>query len=56
MQEYENKWHPVAYFSRKMSPAKQNYGIRNKELLAIVVLFKAYLGKLHNMIRNVKTQ
>ena len=40
MQEYESKWHPMMYFSQKMSPAEQNYGIRNKKLLAIVILFK----------------
>jgi hypothetical protein len=26
----------VAYYSRKMTPAEQNYDIHNKELLAIV--------------------
>ena len=41
-QEYEGKWHPVAYFSRKMSPAEQNYGIGDKELLAIVASLKEW--------------
>ena len=36
IQEYEGKWHPVVYILRKLSPAKQNYDIYNKELLAIV--------------------
>ena len=35
-QEHEGKRHPVAYYSRKMTPAEQNYDIHDKELLAIV--------------------
>ena len=35
-QEHGNKRHPIAYYSRKMSPAEQNYDIHDKELLAIV--------------------
>ncbi|OQN95116.1 hypothetical protein B0A48_18806, partial [Cryoendolithus antarcticus] len=35
-QEHEGQRHPVAYYSRKMSPAEQNYDIHDKELLAIV--------------------
>ena len=36
-QDHEGKRHPVAYYSRKMTPAEQNYDIHDKELLAIVV-------------------
>ena len=35
-QEHGNKRYPIAYYSRKMSPAEQNYDIHDKELLAIV--------------------
>jgi len=31
-----NQQHPVAYFSKSMNPAEQNYIVHNKELLAIV--------------------
>ena len=32
--------HPVAYFSHKLSPAKINYEVYDKELLAIVESFR----------------
>jgi len=40
-QLYEGMWHPMAYYSRKLSPAEQNYDIHDKKLLAIVVALKA---------------
>ncbi len=35
-QRHEGMWHLVAYLSRKLSPAEQNYDVHDKELLAIV--------------------
>ncbi len=35
-------WHPMAYYSRKLSLAKQNYDIHDKELLAIVAALEAW--------------
>ena len=35
-----SQWHPVAYYSQKMIPAKTRYKIHNAELLAIVKVFK----------------
>ncbi|KAJ1041202.1 hypothetical protein NDA10_004095 [Ustilago hordei] len=35
-QEHEGRWHPVAFYSRKMSSAEKNYEIHDKELLAVV--------------------
>jgi len=32
----DGKWHPIAYYSRKMLAAEQNYDIHDKELLAII--------------------
>jgi len=36
LQEQEGKWRPIAFLSRTMQLAEQNYKIYNKELLAIV--------------------
>jgi len=30
------KWHPVAFYSKSLSPVEQNYEIHNKEILAII--------------------
>ena len=38
LQEYNNGFHPIAYFSKKYLPAEKNYVPHNTELLAI---FKA---------------
>jgi hypothetical protein len=38
--------HPVAYYSRKHTPAECNYGIGDKELLAIVVAFEEWRAHL----------
>jgi hypothetical protein len=32
----DNEWYPVNYFSKTIGPAKLNYPIYNKEMLAIV--------------------
>jgi len=34
------KWHPVAFHSRKFSPAEINYDVHDKEIAAIVAAFK----------------
>ena len=39
-QETQGNCHPIAYFSRKMSLAEQNYEIYDKELLAIVAALR----------------
>ncbi len=40
-QLYEDMWHLVIYYSRKLSLAKQNYDIYDKKLLAIVAILKS---------------
>ena len=39
-QEYDGKRQPIAYYSKKMTPAEENYDIHDKELLAIVSALK----------------
>ena len=38
----DQKWHPIAFWSRKMMPAEQNYETHDQELLAIVMAFKQW--------------
>ena len=38
----DEKWHPVAFHSRKFSPAEINYDVHNKEMAAIVAAFKEW--------------
>ena len=38
----EERLHPVAYYSRKMTPPELNYNIHDKELLAIVAALKEW--------------
>ena len=42
MQEHDGRWHLIAYMSRKLSPAEQNYDIYDKELLAIVAALETW--------------
>lgn len=49
----DSHWHPVAYFSRKMSPPERNYETHDGEMLAIVEAFKQwrhYLEGAHHQI------
>jgi hypothetical protein len=49
----DNDLHPVAFHSRKMTPAELNYEIHDKELLAIIDAFKtwrSYLEGSHHPI------
>jgi len=32
----DGKWHPIAYYSKSLSPVEQNYEIHDKEMLVII--------------------
>ena len=38
----EGRWHPCAYYSRKLQPAERNYETHDSELLAIVEAFRKW--------------
>ena len=38
----EGHWHPVAFVSKKLTPAERNWDVRDLELFAIVYSFKAW--------------
>ena len=40
VQKYLDGWHPVIYYSCKITPPELNYDIYNKELLGIVAALK----------------
>ena len=53
MQEMEDTWHPVAFVSRKLSSAEQNYTIVEMEILAVVLASQCwhlYLFKHFDLI------
>jgi hypothetical protein len=52
--DHDNILHPVAYFSRKHSPAKINYEIYDKELLTIVRTFNGWCPLLEGAPHTIK--
>jgi hypothetical protein len=50
----DKKLHPIAFYSRKFSPAEINYEIHDKELLAIVNCFKAWRRYLEGSLHMVQ--
>ena len=38
----DNKWHPVAYISKSLSPAGCNYDIYDKEMLAVMHMLEQW--------------
>src|SRR5438045_2716279 len=41
-QDIDYQWYPVAYESQKLKPAKRNYLIHDRELLALIHAFKTW--------------
>ena len=41
-QDFHDERHPIAYFSKTLSPAERNYDIYDRELLAIIYAVKAF--------------
>jgi hypothetical protein len=50
----DNVLHPMAYFSKKHSPAECNYEIYDKELMAIVRAFEEWHPKLQSIINPIR--
>jgi transposase InsO family protein len=48
-QHHGGHWHPVAFYSRTMVPAEQNYDIHDKEMLAIIQAFKEWRAELSGL-------
>ena len=51
VQKYLDRWHPVIYYSCKMTLPELNYNIYNKELLGIVAVFKKWRAFLQRIIK-----
>ena len=41
-EDSDNKWHPIAIYSKKVSPAELNYDIHDREMVVIVDCFKEW--------------
>jgi hypothetical protein len=49
----DNVLHPIAYFSKKHSPAECNYEIYDKELIAIIRAFEEWYPELQSVINPI---
>ena len=50
----QESWRPVAFWSRKMIPAEQNYEVHDQELLAVVAAFKQWRHYLEGSLSPVE--
>ncbi|SAM68440.1 uncharacterized protein UBRO_20244 [Ustilago bromivora] len=49
-QEHKGHWHPIAFYSQKMSSAEKNYEIHDKELLAVVACLTQWQHMLAGLL------
>ena len=54
-QESEHGPHPIAFASRKLSSAENNYPVHERELLAVVYALKEWRPYLHGSLFFIKT-
>ena len=52
--EETGRWHPIAFWSRKMAPAKLNYGVGETEMLAIVESCKQWRQYLEGVMHPIR--
>ena len=55
MQPHDGQWHPVAYYSKKFNSAEFNYGIYDREMLAVInaiSVWRHYLGSETTVIHS----
>ena len=52
--EETGRWHPIAFWSRKMAPAELNYGVGETEMLAIVEACKQWRHYLEGAMHPIR--
>ena len=50
--ENGGKWHPIAFFSKSLSPIEQNYKIHDKEMLAIIHALEEWQNYCRGSFKN----
>jgi hypothetical protein len=53
-QHTDKQWYPVAYFSKTMALAECNYGIHDKEMLAIIRPLDQWRPELKNTAKKIQ--
>ncbi len=50
----DGQWHPIAYFSKTMTPAECNYEIHDKEMLAIIRALEEWRAELEGLEKEIQ--